>query len=110
MPKALLVSTDLIFTSRIRSAATNAGWEMQIAKSIGDSIDDDTEFVIVDLSTSKDEPSNIAETARRDSPGVKLIAFGPHVQTGKLTAAEEAGFDSVMTRGQFDRDLGQLFH
>ena len=35
----------------------------------------------------------------------KIMAYGPHVDVERLTLAEHAGADTVVTRGQMDRDL-----
>ncbi|QDV68285.1 hypothetical protein Poly24_19940 [Rosistilla carotiformis] len=110
MPHALLLSTDLFFASRIKSAATEAGYEMSMGKSVEKvTLKDDLRVVIVDLATTGSTVEAISEHIHQQTPTAKLIAFGPHVQTGRLDAAREAGFDLVLTRGQLDRGLSQLF-
>lgn len=39
------------------------------------------------------------------SAGVPLLAFGPHVDTGRLRAAREAGVDFVYPRSKFMSDV-----
>jgi hypothetical protein len=39
---------------------------------------------------------------------VRIVAFGPHVETEALDAARSAGADAVFVRGAFDRQLPQL--
>jgi hypothetical protein len=38
-------------------------------------------------------------------PPKSIIAFGPHVHAEKLQAAEAAGCNLVLTRGQFDSEM-----
>ncbi|QDV12119.1 hypothetical protein CA51_19950 [Rosistilla oblonga] len=110
MSKALLLSTDLFFASRIKSAAVEAGYEMSMGKSIEKvTLKEGLQVVIVDLSTTGSTVEAIAQHVREQAPSARLVAFGPHVQTGRLAAAREAGFDVVLTRGQLDHGLGQLF-
>lgn len=110
MSQALLLSTDLFFASRIKSAAVDAGYEMTMGKSIEKvTLRDGLTVVIVDLATTGSTVEAISQQVRQQTPKARLIAFGPHVQTGRLSAARDAGFDLVLTRGQLDRGLGQLF-
>ena len=110
VPNALLLSTDLFFASRIKAAAVAAGLEMSMGKSIEKvTLKDDLAFVVVDLATTGSEPDAIAQMVRSHSDQTRLVAFGPHVQTGRLDGARQAGFDAVLTRGQLDRQIGQLF-
>ena len=37
------------------------------------------------------------------------MAFGPHVHQAKLDAASAAGFDEVVSNGQFNEMLPELF-
>ncbi len=37
-----------------------------------------------------------------------IVACAPHVHEAKLSAAREAGCDAVITRGQLDRELGEI--
>jgi hypothetical protein len=42
-----------------------------------------------------------------DHRRLRTLAYGPHVHETWLVAAKEAGFDTVMTQGQFDRGFDQ---
>ncbi|MEZ6091572.1 MAG: histidine kinase [Pirellulaceae bacterium] len=106
----MLLSTDLFFASRIKGAAEAAGLEISMGKSIENAtLKDDLAFVVVDLATTGSTLDQIADIVRKHSNQTRLVAFGPHVQSGRLDAARQAGFDAVLTRGQLDRHLGQLF-
>ena len=43
-----------------------------------------------------------------DSISPLTIAFAQHVETDKLQAAKDAGFDQVLTRGQMNSQVGQI--
>ncbi len=80
------------------------------------------EIVIVDLSapgvdiaqlmqtiaagSSSSGPSSDATAASLVAP--KVVAFAPHVHEQKLAAAQSAGCDAVLTRGQFDRSIADI--
>lgn len=51
-------------------------------------------------------PSNTPTPTR--SPGLHVVAFGPHVARDLFTRAREAGADEVMTRGAFDHQLPEV--
>lgn len=38
----------------------------------------------------------------------RIVAFGPHVQESRLTAAQQAGCSPVLSRGQFHSQLPSL--
>ena len=46
--------------------------------------------------------------ATSGSPGIRILAFGPHVETQLFQAARDAGADEVLARGVFDRNLPDL--
>jgi DNA-binding NarL/FixJ family response regulator len=59
--------------------------------------------VLLDLSTPAiDAVETIAALKALSPPPRAIIAFGPHVHEAKLAAAQAAGCDLVLSRGQFD--------
>jgi hypothetical protein len=106
----LMLSGDLMFSSRVKSAVERAGKRFQLSGSLPESKSEEIEFVIVDLSTRSGALAEIAEHCTQRCPQAKLIAYGPHVQVEKLEAARQAGIEIVMTNGQFDRQLSSLFN
>ena len=64
---------------------------------------------ILDLSCSLLEPSIVLEMISVSGQQIKTLAFGPHVQEEKLVGARQVGFDEVMTNGQFNQNLSQIF-
>jgi hypothetical protein len=78
---------------------------MRVVRSLPETwTDAAVEIVVLDLANHDTTPSEIAAQARKLFPQVRLLAFGPHVHVATLQAAEEAGFDQVLTRGEFSRD------
>ncbi len=107
------LSGDLMFASRVRAAAERAGFVFKLATSLPEPTEgactDDIRYVILDLSTRGSLTDSIVPTCGRVCPQAKLIAYGPHVQIGRIKAARDAGIPTVMTRGQFDQILTRLF-
>lgn len=118
MSKVLFLSGDLIFASRVRSAAEAAGLTFQLSGKMpaeavsADGTDRDeaeVAWIIIDLATRSGIVSEVVETARERYPEARLLAYAPHVQVGRLQAARDAGVPTVVTRGQFDAKLTSLF-
>lgn len=105
----VFLSGDLMFASRVQGAAERAGLGFQFSGSLPDSDTESIRFVVLDLATRSSLTSEIVGQCDAKCPQARLIAYGPHVQVSKLNAAKEAGISPVMTRGQFDRELGTLF-
>ncbi len=111
----LFLSGDLMFASRVRAAAERSGLVFRLAGSLpeqpaGDeSPPESVRFVVLDLATRGSLVAESVQWASQQSPVPQVIAYGPHVQAGRLRAAREAGIQRVMTRSQFDSRLGTLF-
>ncbi|TWU60476.1 hypothetical protein Poly51_07520 [Rubripirellula tenax] len=107
--RVLMLSGDLVFGSRVKSAAERAGWGFGLGGRLPDGDLNDVRYVIVDLSTRSGIVGTIVGECSQRCPNAKLIAYGPHVQVPKLKAARDAGIESVITNGQFDAMLSTLF-
>ncbi|EMI18305.1 response regulator receiver protein, partial [Rhodopirellula maiorica SM1] len=76
----LFLSGDLMFASRVRGAAENAGLQFKFSGNLPDGDLDSVAYAIIDLSTrSKLIPDVVGQIASR-CPQAKVIAYGPHVQ------------------------------
>jgi DNA-binding NarL/FixJ family response regulator len=108
-PVGLLLSDDLLFTSRITGTARDLGFTFKPARSFSvlESLAraSSPRCVILDLSN----PGLVIEEAVRSlktaAPEVYLVAYGSHVDTATLRAARDAGCDVVMPRSRFVEDL-----
>jgi hypothetical protein len=105
----VMLSGDLIFSSRVKAAAERAGLQFRVAGNLPDDCTDSIRFVVLDLSTRSKLTDEIVEKCNERCPQAKLIAYGPHVQIAKLGNARAAGITMVMTNGQFDSQLPQIF-
>jgi hypothetical protein len=131
MSTTLLVSADLIFTTKIKSTADSLGRKVMVRAS-GDLLHQDTchepegtESIQRNTGEQSEQDRTIAcvmvdllaprtgvEELRRirtlfESP-VRLIAFGSHVDVERLREARSAGFDEVLPRSEFTRRLVSL--
>ncbi|MFO0950008.1 MAG: response regulator [Isosphaeraceae bacterium] len=109
----LLLSRDLIFTSKVTGTAQALGRRVIVA---GNSALVSAmlgqwrpRVVFVDLAAG-DLASPSALTAYRQAagPGVPFVAFGSHVDTAALDAARASGCDEVMPRSRFSAELPDL--
>ncbi|MDH3260861.1 MAG: hypothetical protein OEM84_07810 [Acidimicrobiia bacterium] len=101
-----LLSADLMDRSRVeqmvaRSGAQLVAWDGRVAGTVpaegrlpG--------LVLVDLAV----PDAIAAIERLVQAGVRVIAFGPHVDGAALRSARQAGADEVLARSVFFQKLG----
>jgi DNA-binding NarL/FixJ family response regulator len=103
---------DLLFSSRVSGAASNLGVDLQIVGSVTKLLECapavDCKLVLIDLTLSSLELDAAVQAIRERMPQARIVAYGPHVQEALLTAAAAAGCDEVLSRGQFDREFGQL--
>lgn len=105
----LFLSGDLMFASRVRAAADNAGFVFRLAGNLPKDPDPSVRFVVLDLATRSKIVDGFGDACSNTCPQAKCIAYGPHVQVPALKAAREAGIETVLTRGQFDSALASLF-
>lgn len=107
----MLVSTDLMTTSKVDGAATRTevslrsvapGGAVELAQA------ELPGLVILDLSAPIADISQLVTDLRAAASKARIIAFGPHVHEVKLQAAQDAGCDQVLTRGQFHKQIDTL--
>jgi hypothetical protein len=108
-PSVVMLSGDLMFASRVKAAAERAGLEFRFGGALPADNTDAIRFVVLDLSTRSGLTAEIAGQCAERCAEAKLIAYGPHVHVERLKAARQAGIETVLTNGQFDAGLGQLF-
>ena len=112
-PAGLLLSRDLIFTSKITGTARELGHRVFVAgnSALASAMIGQwrPKVVFVDLAAG-DLVSVPALVAYRKAagPGTPFVAFGSHVDTDALDAARSAGCDPVMPRSKFTAELPAL--
>jgi CheY-like chemotaxis protein len=99
----LLLSDDLIFTSRIVGTARDLGLKMRTVRTSAELLErarqETPACVIVDLANPG---LRIAELlGDLHEFGARVIAYGPHVDAVALRGAREAGCDEVLPRSKF---------
>ncbi len=103
----LLLSDDLIFTSRILATARAHGLAMTAAKTqdalLAKAKDAPPTGVILDLHNPTLDLSSLLSGLR--SLGARVIAYGSHVDAERLKAARATGCDLVLPRSAFVEKL-----
>jgi DNA-binding NarL/FixJ family response regulator len=112
-PAGLLLSRDLIFTSKVTGTARMLGRQVLTAGNASLALAMIEQWkpraVFVDLAAG-DLVKTEAILAYRAmaGPGTAFVAFGSHVDTAGLAAAADAGCDPVMPRSKFSAELPEL--
>jgi hypothetical protein len=108
----VLLSRDLIFTSKITGTARGLGHQVltagnrELAVSMLEQWHPRAVFVDLTAGDLVDPPALAAY--RQVAPDAVFIAFGPHVDREALAAAGAAGCDHVMPRSRFVNELPAL--
>jgi len=101
----LLLSDDLIFSSRIAGAARAQGLALVVARTPGEAVDlarrSAPRCVIVDLDNPGLDLDLFMGELRGLSSAPRVVAYGPHVNAPLLHAARDAGCDPVLPRSTF---------
>ena len=114
--KKLLIAVvdDLLFASKIRGAAAQAGAEVRFVKTADALLEaarsGARSVVILDLQTSLLDPFAAAEMLKADerARSVSVVAFFPHVQADLQRRARSAGIEHVMPRSVFNQRLPEI--
>jgi DNA-binding NarL/FixJ family response regulator len=106
----LLLTDDMIFSSRITGTAQALGLKMNVVKSVKDlpiqARERKPACVIIDLSHPGLQVRElIRELKDACSSMPRMIAYGSHVDAATLHAAREAGCDVVLPRSKFVEGL-----
>jgi CheY-like chemotaxis protein len=108
-PAGILLSDDLMFSSRITGTARAQGLAVNVARSGEQLIQAVRKLpprcVLLDLAIAG---SDLIERLKRECvPPPLLVAYGSHVDAETLRAAREAGCDVVLPRSKFALELPQ---
>src|SRR5437899_577479 len=110
----IAIVDDLFFASKIRGTAQQVGVEVRFARTIDAVIqaarEDQPALIIADLHSQKCDPIELARRMKSDEElrTIPLLGFFSHVQTELQRKALEAGFDVVIARSAFTRDLNEI--
>ncbi len=104
----------MFFASKIRATAEAVGVEVKFVRSIEKLIETAREvkpgLVVVDLHNTKLDPVAVGTELKsnEDLREIRLLGFFSHVQADLQRNAMAAGYDQVIPRSVFARDLGQI--
>jgi CheY-like chemotaxis protein len=110
VPTGLLLSDDMIFTSRITGTARDLGLAVKPARSI-EALNalihqQPPGCIIVDLGHPGLSIGTFMESLRKGcTPMPRVVAYGSHVDVDTLRTAREAGCYAVLPRSKFVEDL-----
>jgi CheY-like chemotaxis protein len=109
-PLGLLLSDDLIFTSRITGTARGLGFVVKPARSV-EALEalarqEAPRCVLVDLANPGLAVPDLIRRLREACPTMpRVVAYGSHVDAAGLRAAREAGCHLVLPRSKFVEEL-----
>jgi CheY-like chemotaxis protein len=111
-PAGLLLSDDLIFTSRITGTARALGLELRQARSPEALLELARQApppgVLIDLGYPGLALEDLIARLAQACPIMpRIIAYGSHVDIASLKAARAAGCDPVLPRSKFVEDLAK---
>jgi len=106
--RILLVSPDLMATSRIAGLCREAGATLETLRGLAETPHGGPpDVVLLDLQALSEDPAVIVTRARvlaagpnGAGSGPAIVAFGPHVAKERLALARDAGADDVVSRGE----------
>jgi len=115
MTRAIIaVVDDLFFASKIRGTGEQVGVRVHFAKSIetaqSKARDEAPALVVVDLNAGCCDAVELARAFKGDDnlAAIPLLGFFSHVQTELQQAALSAGFDNVIPRSAFTKNLAEI--
>ena len=110
----LVAVDDLLFSSKIRTVAKQAGVDVTFARTPSEILEQmralKPDLVIFDLNSSKADPINTVAAIKGD-PGIasiRTVGFVSHVDSATIGAARNAGVDEVLARSAFAAQLADI--
>ena len=115
MTRTILAAVDdMFFAARIRATAEAVGVNIKFFRGVDALISSAAEqapqLILVDLHNEKLDPIALAHALRSKEQlkNTPLLGFFSHVQVDLKQAAIKAGFDEVLPRSVFSRDLAKI--
>jgi hypothetical protein len=106
--RILLISPDLMSTSKLAGLAREADGLLETLRSLNDKLrSDHYDLVLLDLQAFRDDPAVLVakvcvllDSLPEKNKLMKVVAFGPHVHKQRLDDAVAAGVDESVSRGE----------
>jgi PleD family two-component response regulator len=110
----LAVLDDLMFSSKIKTAATQLGVPLTFARSSAAALAEMRKtapaLVILDLNNPRTDPLGIVDAMHADAAlsAIPTVGYVSHVDTDVINAARKAGVTEVLPRSAFTMQLADL--
>ena len=105
---------DMFFASKIRATAEHLNIDVRFVRSVDSLLnavrEGETALIVVDLHSQKIDPIDLATSIKADKKllSIPLLGFFSHVHAELHREAMSAGYDTVIPRSVFSRDLGKI--
>ena len=105
---------DMFFAAKIRATAEALGvtikFHRRLEGLVNAAAEHSPDLILVDLHNEKLHPIELANElkANESAKAIPLLGFFSHVQTDLQQAALAAGYDQVIPRSVFSRDLAKI--
>jgi DNA-binding response OmpR family regulator len=101
----LLLSDDLLDASKTIASARAAGIVVRQVRTVQalleQALREAPPCCIVDLQCPGLDIAGFAAESSREGKKIRLIAYGSHVDTARLRAARQSGYDEVLPRSEY---------
>jgi DNA-binding NarL/FixJ family response regulator len=110
----LVAVDDLLFSSKIRTVAKQAGVDVTFARTPPEILQQartlKPDLVIFDLNSAKADPINTIASMKHDPEvsSIRTVGFVSHVDSATIAAARGAGVDEVLARSAFAAQLAEI--
>src|SRR5262245_49320306 len=110
----IAVLDDLMFTSKIKTTASQLGVAVTFARSPDAALDamrkQTPSLVILDLNNARTKPLGIVSSMKQDPAlaSIPTVGYASHVQVDVINAARQAGVGEVMARSAFAQQLAEI--
>ena len=106
------LSNDLMLVGKISSWANRHNLDYKNAANLDKLREllesESVQVVLVDLQFRDLDIVEAARLVKDQDSNIQLCGYAQHVFTDLLATATQAGFDEVLTRGQFDRNFSEF--
>src|SRR5476651_1395187 len=110
----LAVVDDLMFSSKIKTAANQLGVDLRFSRSVNGALEtmrkNPTTMVIFDLNNERIDALAIVAAMQQDPAlaAIATVGYASHVQTEVINAARQAGVGEVLARSAFVQQLTEI--
>ena len=110
--RAVLLTSDLIFSTKVTGTARALGLEIAVAADVEKAAElcrgERPCCVFIDLGLPGLEITSVVSRLRSAAGTVPTVAYGSHVDTARLDDARVAGCTEVLPRSKFSAELPDL--